>query len=89
MDFPLKYPVDFNGTKVETLTFRRPKGSDLQMLAAAKGNEVTTTFKLYAGMSNQPPELFSELDAEDLQTIGAWIEPLLVKNDQLSGTAGG
>lgn len=64
----LKYPVEFNSEKVESITFmRRAKYRDIKKLKDKDNAEVLE--HLLVVLSQQPMELFDELDPVDIKQL--------------------
>lgn len=75
--YKLKVPVEFEGQRIETLSFVRPKGRHLKNLDLQK-MKVGDLMNLGAQITGQRPKFFDELDASDIFAINEIISDFLV-----------
>lgn len=71
--YTLRHPVTVEGREVTSLSFRRLKGKDIREMERKDSNLDKTAFTICT-LSGNPPELFDELDAEDIEGISKIIE---------------
>ncbi len=69
IEIKLKYPVEFEGKTIDTLTIRRPKVKDLKDASNKFKNEEEREMYLFAKLTNQPLELIGELDIADYKQL--------------------
>lgn len=77
-DVVLDYPVEFQGETVTKLTLRRIKGKDLKKLDS-RGEDMESSFLLFADLAEMSPEFFDEVDGADIEKVGEVIESFLPK----------
>lgn len=63
--YTLKHPIEWNGTKVDKIEFRRPKGKDLRAMGALKSSDAERGLWMMMTLSEMPSEFFDELEAAD------------------------
>ncbi|MGR3461301.1 MAG: phage tail assembly protein [Roseovarius sp.] len=62
----LKYPFEFGGETVETVSLRRPKTRDLRAIEEAENKgEIEQGMLMICALTGLSPEAADELDAED------------------------
>lgn len=86
--FTLKYPVELKGVTTAELTLRRPKNRDIEALETRKGGATAKSMQMIADLAGVEPDLIRELDVEDMNTIGEWLEPILDPKGQASRGGG-
>ena len=69
MEVKLKYPIEFEGKKVEKLTVRRPKVKDLKDVSQKAQDDTERELLLFAKLTGQPVELIEELDLADYRQL--------------------
>ena len=73
--FNLKFPVEVQSTKYTTLTLRRPKVKDTRLLIdKADTDPLGGQLDFMAQLAQVPPQVFEELDLEDMSVIRKWVE---------------
>ena len=73
--FNLKFPVEVQSTKYTTLTLRRPKVKDTRLLIEkADKDPLGAQLDFMAQLAQVPPQVFEELDLEDMSVIRKWVE---------------
>jgi hypothetical protein len=68
---PVKLATE--GREITELTFRRIKGKDLKKMDRLDSDMDKAAFAI-TELSGQPPELFDEMDAADIEAVGKIIE---------------
>ncbi|WP_375686679.1 phage tail assembly protein [Bartonella sp. AC331YNZD] len=76
-------PLTFEGKEHTTITLRRPKTKDLQAIDKKEGIE--QTIAMIARLSEWPHEVISELDINDLVSIGEILESFIKRRDTSTG----
>lgn len=66
-------PVVIEGRTVTELVFRRIKGKDIRDMEREDSGLYKTAFMI-GRLSGMPPELFDEMDGEDIEAVGKIIE---------------
>ncbi|QEE08600.1 phage tail assembly protein [Bartonella kosoyi] len=79
----LLIPITFEGKEHTTITLQRPKTKDLQAIDKKEG--VEQTIAMIARLSGWPHEAISELDINDLSSIGEILESFIKRRDTLTG----
>ncbi|WP_375641096.1 MULTISPECIES: phage tail assembly protein [unclassified Bartonella] len=79
----LLIPIAFEGKEHTTITLRRPKTKDLQAIDKKEG--VEQTIAMIARLSEWPHEAISELDINDLSSIGEILESFIKRRDTSTG----
>lgn len=79
----LLIPITFEGKEHTEITLRRPKTKDLQAIDKKEG--VEQTIAMIARLSGWPHEAISELDINDLSSIGEILESFIKRRDTLTG----
>jgi hypothetical protein len=69
VDIKLKFPIEFDGEKIDTLTLRRAKVRDKLKAKNVKGDEMDKGLALIANLVERPVELLHELDDVDLEQL--------------------
>lgn len=75
----LEYPFDLDGHNYTKLTFRRMKAKDT-LVAENTENNVKAGFLMFAALAGVDVDVIEELDADDLETIGEKVAPLMGKS---------
>ncbi|WP_375643887.1 phage tail assembly protein [Bartonella sp. AP83NXGY] len=79
----LLIPITFEGKEHTEITLRRPKTKDLQAIDKKEG--VEQTIAMIARLSGWPHDAISELDINDLSSIGEILESFIKRRDTLTG----
>ncbi|ATP11936.1 hypothetical protein BHOIPH791_13230 [Bartonella henselae] len=79
----LLIPITFEGKEHTTITLQRPKTKDLQAIDKKEG--VEQTIAMIARLSGWPHEAISELDINDLSSIGEILESFIKRRDTSTG----
>lgn len=69
MEIKLKYPIEFEGKKIEKLELRRPKVKDLRDVSQKAKDDTEKELLLFAKLTGQPVELIEELDIADYKQL--------------------
>ncbi|MCW1412217.1 phage tail assembly protein [Rhizobium sp. 1AS11] len=69
---PLAESVTIEGREITVLNFRRMKGKDIK--AVEKLSNIDATAHLICELSGNPPELFDEMDAADIDAASKIVE---------------
>jgi hypothetical protein len=77
-EIKLEYPVEFQGEVITALTLRRIKGKDLKKLDS-RGEDMESSFLLFADLSEMAPDFFDEMDGADIEKVGEVVESFLPK----------
>lgn len=75
----LLIPITFEGKEHTEITLRRPKTKDLQAIDKKEG--VEQTIAMIARLSGWPHEAISELDINDLSSIGEILESFIKRRE--------
>lgn len=70
-EIKLKFPFEFDGEKVTSLTMRRPKVRDKLRAKNVKGDEMDKGMALIANLIERPIEMLEEIDEVDLEAVQA------------------
>lgn len=79
----LLVPITFEGKEHTQITLRRPKTKDLQAIDKKEG--VEQTIAMIARLSEWPHEAISELDINDLSSIGEILESFIKRRETWTG----
>ncbi|WP_254475320.1 MULTISPECIES: phage tail assembly protein [unclassified Bartonella] len=79
----LLIPITFEGKEHTEITLRRPKTKDLQAIDKKEG--VEQTIAMIARLSEWPHDAISELDINDLSSIGEILESFIKRRETLTG----
>lgn len=74
--YTLKTPVEHNGKKYETITFREPKTGDLMVMDKFTG-ETSKMIALLSAISDVPIPAFKEISMSDFAALSEVAAPLL------------
>ena len=69
MKIKLKFPIEFEGKKVEELEMRRPKVKDIRDVSQKTKDDTEKELLLFAKLTGQPVELIEELDLADYKQL--------------------
>lgn len=69
MEIKLKYPVEFDGKKVEKVELRRPKVKDVIDVQKKTKDEAEQELLLFSKLTGMPIEFIEELDIADYQQL--------------------
>ncbi|UNF39090.1 phage tail assembly protein [Bartonella krasnovii] len=75
----LLIPITFEGKEHKKITLRRPKTKDLQAIDKKEG--VEQTIAMIARLSEWPHDAISELDINDLSSIGEILESFIKRRE--------
>lgn len=77
-EFPLKYPVEYRGNKIDLLTARRPKVRELRVfMKSVDRDSVGAMNNAIANLMDVDAPIIDELDFEDYGPIKKWFEGFL------------
>lgn len=79
----LLIPITFEGKEHSEITLQRPKTKDLQAIDKKEGIE--QTIAMIARLSGWPHEAISELDINDLSSIGEILESFIKRRETSTG----
>ncbi|WP_208435028.1 phage tail assembly protein [Bartonella phoceensis] len=79
----LLIPITFEGKEHTTIILQRPKIKDVQAIDKKEGIE--QTIAMIARLSGWPYEAISELDINDLASIGEILESFIKRRDTSTG----
>lgn len=79
----LLIPITFEGKEHREITLQRPKTKDLQAIDKKEGIE--QTIAMIARLSEWPYEAISELDINDLSSIGEILESFIKRRETSTG----
>ncbi|WP_139413574.1 phage tail assembly protein [Bartonella mastomydis] len=79
----LLIPITFEGKEHAEITLRRPKTKDLQAIDKKEG--VEQTIAMIARLSGWPHDAISELDINDLSSIGEILESFIKRRETSTG----
>ena len=65
----LKYPIEVNGVKVNTISLRRAIVQDIEIMQESKGGDTAKSITLIANLSVMAPDDIRALDAGDYMSI--------------------
>lgn len=83
---PLDYPIDINGAKVATLSFRRPKVADILAAKKLKLDDAESELRILANLAEVSPDDFAKLDLADYAIIAEQpVELAGFRRDGLNG----
>jgi hypothetical protein len=78
-DFSLEYPIPVNGKPLSTLSIRRPKARDLEIMDTYTG-DVERTIQLISNLAELTPDEVRDLDGEDFNKIQEYVLDCLGKS---------
>lgn len=76
----LQYPIQSEGTTLDTLTLRRPKARDLKLMETTKGGDIQKSVMLIANLAAISPKAVEDLDAADFQKVNEVVASFLGHN---------
>ncbi|ATO57117.1 phage tail assembly protein [Bartonella sp. 1-1C] len=79
----LLIPITFEGKEHTEITLNRPKTKDLQAIDKKEGIE--QTIAMIARLSEWPHDAISELDINDLSSIGEILESFIKRRETSTG----
>ncbi len=78
VEFPLEFPVTYDGREIKTLTFRRMRAGDA-LIAEATESDIMAGFVLFAELAGVDVDVIKLLDNEDMENITLALVPLMGK----------
>lgn len=69
VEIELKFPIEFDGEKITSLTMRRAKVRDKLKAKNVKGDEMDKVLALIANLVERPVDVLAELDDLDLEQL--------------------
>ena len=73
IEVKLRYPIEFEGRKIDKLTFRRLKTGEIAR-GTHKGDEFKTAMNIAAISAELPVSAIEEIDAADFREISEALE---------------
>jgi len=73
------YPITSDGVEVKTLSIRRPKVADLEMMDKSGGTVMQRSVALLVALTGLPPESVRNLDGEDFSALDEIVMGMLGK----------
>lgn len=84
--FPLAYPFDFKGERINEVTLRRARGGDLERIEGAD-TDILKALVTISALADLPLDAVRNMDAEDIASVSEKLPDFLPKGRPATGGA--